>query len=150
MKWYGLEVISVHEPDGPPIDEFVDERFVEDWLVIESSVFLVSAPTEDRARALIEEELAPTTVNVFGQTVRQRVVATDLCPIADWEFPAREDELVLEVHSKLWTTIRGTDPVRFLNAERPAPDALVPMIDPISFYEHVARYEELRGPLPKE
>lgn len=148
MKWYGLEVLSVYEPQGPPIDEFVDEGFVADWLGIESSVFLVSAPTEDRARALVEEELSTPSVNIYGQTIRQRIVSTDLYRIADWEHPPREGELVLEVHSKLWNATRGVDPERFVHGDRPLTSAPVPMIAPISVYEHLARYEELRGPLP--
>lgn len=149
LNWYGLEVLSVHEPEDPPIEEFLDDGFVEDWLGIESSVFLVSAPNEERARALIEDEVAHVSVNIYGQRVRQRVVTADLYRIAAWEFPPRESEFVLEVYSNLWNATRGTDPEAFVRGGRPEPDDQLPMIAPISVHEHAERYVELRGPLPE-
>ncbi len=148
MHWYGLKVFSVYETTTPPVEEFIDDGFIEEWRGVEISSWLVVASSADHAGEIVNECCSAPWINIYGQSVSHRVLSLEVQNVGLWEFEPGEEESSVEVFSELWNITPSQDPTRFLEDPRPAPPDKCPMIDPISLYEHKSRYEELRGPLP--
>lgn len=154
LSWFGVRVLSVYEVLGPPVQEFLDtytsDDFRENWQGVESSVVLVAAANWERAMDLVEEEFDDLdSVNVFGQTIRHRALKFDVVKALDLGMlPLPAAEGTHEIFYELWSTPPDQDPLAFFESRLPQPDNAYGMIAPISLYEHLARYEELRGPLP--
>lgn len=152
--WFGVRVLSVYEVLGPPIQEFLDtytsDGFREDWQGVESSIYLVAAKSADRAMDLVDEEFdTPDSVNVFGQTIRHRSLKLEVVEPFVHGLPLPAAEECHEIFYEMWSTRADQDPLEFLEGLLPPPENAYGMIAPIGLYEHRARYEELRGPLPE-
>ena len=153
LVWFGVRALSVYEVLGPPIQEFVDdytsEGFREDWQGVESSIYLVAAADPERAIEVVDEDFdTPDSVNVFGQTIRHRSLKLEVVQPFVHGLPLPGTEECHEIFCELWSIGADRDPLEFFEGRLPPPENAYGMIAPIGLYEHGARYEELRGPLP--
>ena len=148
MEWLSVRVLFQYDTLDEPIDEFLNDGFVENWRAFEDSLFLVRAPDIEAAEALIREfESTEPYVNPFGQRVR-RVLVQVLDDYRVTEIDGQRDLGLgepLEVYSRICEVDRNVDSSVFLKGERPTSPGPIPMMDVIDFYEHRARYRELRG-----
>lgn len=153
LVWFGVRALSVYEVLGPPIQEFLDDYtsdgFCEGWQGVESSIYLVAATDSERAMEVVDDEFnTPDSVKVFGQTIRHRALKFDVVKPFVHGLPVPTAEDCHEIFCELWSIGADRDPLEFFEGRLPPPENAYGMIAPIALYEHRARYEELRGPLP--
>lgn len=152
FRWYCFRTLVVYEVLDEAIEEFIDDDFIPDWKGIERSTYLVWAQSEEQARGeLIEStEGVKPSVNVYGQRIRDRVLRMDARGLVDLEPPGRFESKVLEAYWEFWNARSETDPVAFLEAERPLPVRASSMLRPLTAGASARRVHELRGALLAE
>jgi len=145
-RWYGVQLRSMLETLDAPIDELLDEWHEPDWMGIEVAYLFVSARRfEDVDRLVAEREDGRLLVNAYGQRVRRGVLETTWIEIDELFHDVVSEERVIALCRDVWDTSEDHDAREFLKSTQPVPVPQPHMIRPIAFYEHRARYEELRG-----
>lgn len=146
MAWYRVRQISRYTTADQAVEEFQDEDFVSNWSAGEFVILLVACAGEDQASVLAREEQTSKQVNVYGQEVVHEVLwSSEPEEIESWQAPPDPDaEHVVEVDSLIVNGVPGTDWLSEFRSGLPFESENCPMINPIVFYEHRDRFEEIR------